>query len=403
MAGPLEGVRIVDMTNVVMGPFATRILGDMGADVIKVESPKGDSTRRLGPSRHAGMGSYFMNLNRSKRSIVLDLKRPDDMAVMHKLIGTADVYISNVRPKALGRLGLSYADLARTNERLVYVSLVGYGQDGPYAARPAYDDLMQGATGIAMLAAEAGGGPPRYAPLNMADRTVGLYAVNAVMGALYAREKTGKGQAIEVPMFESMTDFVLVEHLGGVSFVPPAGPPGYSRTLDKARRPYKTLDGYISTQVYTDKHWRDFFEMSGQGGKYDTDPRFADLGARTHHVGEVYAILGEILAIRSSAQWLELLNRADIPATALNDVDSLVRDPHHVATGFFEEREHPSEGRIRAMKIPSTWSGTPPQLGHEAPRLGEHTAEIMGELGYAEGEIKSFFTQSIINSKVTPS
>lgn len=396
MTGPLHGVRIVDMTNVVMGPYATRILGDYGADVIKVETPAGDSTRRLGAARHAGMGAYYMNLNRNKRSLAIDLKKADGIAALRKLIDSADVLISNIRPRALQRLGLSYESLATTNPRLIYVSLVGYGQDGPYGPRPAYDDLMQGATAVTALFAEATGGEPRFVPFNVADRTVGLSAVNVVTTALYAREKTGHGQAIEVPMFETMTDFVLVEHLGGLSFDPPAGPYGYSRTLERARRPYKTLDGYIAVQVYTDNHWRDFFEFSGTQAQYGKDPRFADLGTRTQHVAEINAILAQIFTTRTTSEWLRLLNGADIPATPIHTVPSLIDDEHHKATGFFESVEHPSEGPMRSMRVPARWSGTPPVLQHHAPRLGEHSAAILQEIGYSTQDIARLMAERTV-------
>jgi len=387
MAGPLDGVRVVDLTTVVMGPYATRILGDHGAEVIKIEPATGDGTRRLGALRHAGMGSYFLNLNRNKKSVVLDLKHPDGLEVAKKLVASADVLVSNVRPRALRRLGLGYEDLAPTHPRLIHVSLVGYGQDGPYGPRPAYDDLMQGAVGIPALFALAGADVPRFAPLNMADRAVGMAAVNAVTTALYAREKSGRGQSIEVPMFETMTDFVLVEHLGGMTFLPQEGPIGYSRTLEKLRRPYKTLDGHIAVQVYNDQHWRDFFELSGETGKYDNDPRFADLGARTEAVAEINAILAGIFVRKTTAEWLRLLTTADIPATPVHTVESLVADAHHAATGFFAEVDHPTEGRMRDMRVPARWSETAPDKHDPAPLLGQHTAEVLRGLGYDAAQI----------------
>ena len=386
MAGPLDGVRIVDLTTVVMGPYATRILGDHGAEVIKIEPAKGDNTRRLGAQRHAGMGSYFLNLNRNKKSVVLDLKHPEGLAAVKKLIASADVLVSNVRPRALRRLGLGYEDLAPAHPRLIHVSLVGYGQDGPYGPRPAYDDLMQGAIGIPALFAHAGGGL-RFVPFNVADRAVGLAAVNAVTTALYAREKTGRGQAIEVPMFETMTDFILVEHLGGLTFEPQEGPIGYSRTLEKQRRPYQPVDGYIAVQVYNDQHWKDFFEIAGETEKYAGDPRFADLGTRTAATAEINEILAGIFVRKTTAEWLRLLNGADIPATPIHTVESLVADERHVATGFFAEVEHPTEGRMRSMRVPARWSDTAPDRRDPAPRFGEHTAAVLRGLGYDEAQI----------------
>ena len=387
MSGPLVGVRIVDMTTVLMGPYATQILGDMGADVIKVEPPRGDGSRDLGPMRNPGMGPLFMHANRSKRSIVLDLKKRSGYRALLRLAKTADVLIYNVRPQAMARLKLSYEEVAAVNPRIIYVGTYGFGQDGPYAARPAYDDLIQGAVGLPSLAMSAGADMPRYVPCTIADRTVGLNAVNAIAAALYYRERTGEGQSIGIPMFETMVQFVLGDHLGGKTFDPPLGPTGYPRLLAKERRPYATKDGYVCALVYNDKQWKNFFALIGRPEVLENDPRFADLGSRAQHIDELYGLVAETLATRTTAQWLIALDQADIPVMPLHTMDTLIEDPHLEAIGFFEMVDHPSEGRMRSMAVPGTWSKSQPKVERLAPRLGEHSTEILRETGFSEAEI----------------
>ena len=397
-AGPLDGVRVIDLTSVLMGPFATQILGDLGADVIKVEPPGGDTIRGIGPMRNPGMGNGFLHVNRNKRSLVLDLKHPDGHAALLRLVEGADALVYNVRPQAMARLGLTYPALAEINPRLVYVGVFGYGQDGPYAAKPAYDDLIQGVIGLPSLVARVGDGTPRYVPLAFVDRTVGLAAVNAVTAALYRREKTGRGQAVDVPMFETMVPFVLGEHMAGATYDPPLGPTGYPRQLARERTPFPTRDGYVCALIYNDKHWRSFFEMIGEPQRFDADPRLADIGSRTRHIGELYAIVADIMRTRTTAQWLELLERADIPATPLHTLDSLLEDPHLHAVGFFPRVEHPSEGPIRTLAIPGTWSESVPRLRRPAPRLGEHSAQVLAEAGYSTAEIERLAAAGVTNA-----
>ena len=394
--GPLAGMTILDLTTVLMGPYATQILADMGADVIKVESPEGDIVRQLGPGRTPGMGGMFLNANRGKRSIVIDLKNPAGRDALLRLAARANAIVYNVRPQAMARLGLGYEALAAANPAIVYVGLFGYGQSGPYAAKPAYDDLIQGASGVATLLAAAGDGTPRYVPITMADRVVGLMAVNAIMGGLMHQLRSGTGQRIDVPMFESMAEFVLIDHLGGLTYDPPLDHGGYSRLLSRHRRPYRTRDGYICALIYNDKQWRSFADSIGQPGMLD-DPRFASHAARHQHIDAIYEEVGRIFLGRSTAEWSELLERADIPVMPMHTLQSILDDPHLQAVGFFKTIEHPVEGRIRQMQVPSSWSASQPQPGGPAPTLGEHGRAILSEAGFTVEEIDSLGAQKAVH------
>jgi crotonobetainyl-CoA:carnitine CoA-transferase CaiB-like acyl-CoA transferase len=391
MPGPLSGVRIIEMTAVVMGPYATQILGDMGADVIKVESDTGDTLRQNGKGRHPGMGPLFLQMNRSKRSIVLNLKKPSGREAMLKILASCDIFIFNLRPESMVRLQLSYDDVAAVNPRIIYCGVHGFGENGPYAGKAAYDDMIQGASGIAALAARAGG-EPRYTPSALADRVAGLTAVYSVLAALYHRERTGEGQALVVPMFERMVEFVLSDHLYGWTFDPPIGGTGYPRQLAPERRPYKTKDGFICVMPYIDKHWQRFFELADMP-QLKSDPRFKDMANRTQHIRELYQVLADTLLRKSSAEWLKELDEADIPVMPLHTVETVLEDPHLKAAGFFQMVDHPSEGRIRTLAVPVTWSKTPPKPERQAPRLGEHSAEILREAGYSDERIAALVAE----------
>ncbi len=378
-SGPLAGFRIVDMTSVLMGPFATQVLGDYGADVIKIESAEGDLIRLAGAMRNPRMGSLFLQNNRNKRSIVLDLKSRAGRRAVLRLCEGADVLVSNIRPDAMARLGLTYEDVRTVNPGIVYASLVGYGQRGPYAERPAYDDLIQGISAIPSLI-NSQRGTPQYIPLTAADRITGLTAVNAILAALLSRGRTGAGQSVEVPMFEVMTQFVLGDHLGGRSFEPAIGPTGYNRLLSPDRRPYETADGFISALVYTDRHWKKFFELIGKVEQFESDPRFHDHATRTRSYDEVYAFLAQAMRTRSTAEWEAGFARMDIPFAPAHTIDSLLDDPHLRSVGMFRSMEHSSEGSIVMVVPPVSFSRTPASIDRLPPRQGEHTAEIMDAL-----------------------
>ncbi|MGQ0650976.1 MAG: CaiB/BaiF CoA transferase family protein [Betaproteobacteria bacterium] len=387
MSGPLAGVRVLDLTTVVMGPYSTQILADFGADVIKVEAPTGDVMRYAWPFRNPGMGTIYMGVNRNKRSIVLDLKREAAREACLALAAKADVLVYNIRPQAMARLNLSYEAVSKANKRIIYVGCFGYSQRGPYAARAAYDDLIQGAAGLPWLLKKQGAAEPRYAPMIVADRSVGQQVASAVSAALYYREKTGKGQRIDVPMFEHMLQIVLGDHLGGYGFDPPNGEPGYHRILAPDRRPYETKDGYVCALIYNDKQWKAFFRMIGKPEMYER-PEFSSQEARSQNYGAAYQMVAGELKQRSTAEWVAAFEEADIPVQRMNSIDDILADPHLEAIGYFSLREHPSEGRIRTLAVPSEWSDSKPEYRRHAPRLGEHTREVLREAGFTPQRIE---------------
>ena len=375
MAGPLDGVRVIDMTTVAMGPYATQILGDMGADVIKVESPDGDVFRNAAPARHQGMGAAFLNVNRNKRSVVLDLKRDEDKSLMLELLADADVFVSNTRPQALRKLGLDYESLRTRNPRLIACGTYGFAEKGPYAGRPAFDDVIQAMSGVAALQGHNSDEGPQYVNTIMADKCAGLTAAWAIAMALYERERSGLGQSIEVPMFETLVSFNLLEHLAGETFVPATSGMGYERVLSPHRKPYRTRDGFIGLLPYTTAHWKRFFEIAGTP-QHAEDPRFRDPVKRSENIHALYEILAGLVAQRTTAEWQELLAPADIPMAPIATPEALLHDPHLQATGFFREAQHPTEGTVRTIGIPVTFSRTPGSIRSLAPTLDQHGAEI---------------------------
>ncbi|WP_420991715.1 CaiB/BaiF CoA transferase family protein [Cupriavidus sp. 30B13] len=376
---PLAGVRVLDLTSVIMGPVCTQVLADYGAEVVKVEPPEGDVMRHAGAKRAPGMGAMFLHANQGKRSLVLDLKQAADQDALRRMLPDFDVFIHNVRPQAMRRLGLDEAAVRRIHAGVIHVELSGYGADGPYAGRAAYDDIIQAQTGLAELFARQSGGAPTYVPTLIADRVTGLTAAHATLAALYRRRQTGQGESVKISMFETMAAFVLGDHLGGASFRPQAGPMGYSRLLTPHRRPYRTLDGHIAVVVYNDKHWRAFFAAIGDLAAFDADARFQSAAARAENYDAIYGYLAEVLATRTSAAWLALLAQADIPCCPVNRVEDLLNEPHLRAVGFFEEdgAERRIAARFRSPAAPAGRGAPAPALGAQAD--AEATAEVTAQ------------------------
>ena len=386
--GPLAGVRVIDLTGVIFGAYATQMLGDLGADILKVEAPPsaedpgGDVMRWAGEGPEGappGLGPIFLTVNRNKRSLALDLRTPADLAELKALIPTCDVFVSTIRMEGLARLGLDEAGVRALRPDVIYAHGSGFGAEGPYGGLPAYDDLIQAACGLADLASLSDRDPtPRLVPALLADKTAGLFLTQAILAALYHRARTGEGQAVEVPMFEALVTFTLAEHLFGHVYDPPTGPYGYPRATTAHRRPYPTADGWIGLLPYSDRHWRDLFALARWEETVARDPRFAAPDARRQHLPELYALLAGATPARTTAAWLEACRARDIPAAPFNRLDALRDDPHLEAVGLFEAREHPHAGPYVSMRPPVRFSRTPLAVTRDAPLLGEHTAEMRG-------------------------
>ena len=395
--GPLQGVRVVDLTTVMLGPFCTQILGEMGAEIIKIETPEGDVNRWTGESRSPGMSTGQLIKGRNKRSIILDLKVKKVRKVFEKLIKTADVFVHNIRPKAAKRLAIDYETIAELNPGIIYASATGFGETGPFADKPAYDDLIQGASGIASLFGKVTG-TPRYVPSVMADKTTGLFLSNYISMALFHRERTGEGQKLHVPMYESFAAFVVSEHMQGQTFVPPTGPAGYTRMLTAHRKPYETMDGFICVVPYTQKHWANFLALVGRADLIK-DPRFSNQTERTKNIDTLYEIVSDNMKSRSTNNWIIALSDADIPAGPMNSPEDLFECPHLKAVEMFPEIEHPTEGRIRHIKVPAAFSKTPGGLYHHSEKLGASTNTVLNELGFSRTEISELENLGAITPK----
>ena len=387
MTGPLDGVRVIDLTNTVLGPIGTQILGDAGADVIKVEPPAGDLVRYIGPRRTHGMGAYFLNLNRNKRSVVLDLKHPPAREALSKLIATADVLVYNMRPAAAERLGIGYTTLAPRHPRLIHASASGFRVGSSRGDEPAYDDIIQGMSGMASLnGLAAGADGPRYVPMVMADKISGTVLASSVSMALYARERSGRGQALHVPMLDTVLAFMLPEHLWGATIGDTDAGLGYTRMLTPHRRPYATADGHLCLIAVTDAQWVRFLRVI-ERPELIADPRFVGTAARSANIDFVYGEVAVALRRHTTAEWLRRLADADIPHGRANSLEDLLEDGYLREVGFFRDGEHPTEGTTKTLAIPVQYSGTPGSIRRLAPGLGEHTAEVLAEIGLDVGAV----------------
>lgn len=392
--GPLAGMRILDLTTVLLGPYATRILGDLGADVIKIETVEGEGRRFSGPHRSDDMGQTFIVLNRAKRAIAINLKDPAGRDAFLRLAATADAMVHNARVQAMVRLGLDYDNVRKVKPDIAYCYAVGFGSKGRYAGRPAYDDIIQGLTALPSLLGQAAG-KPLFVPINMADRVCGVYLANATLAALLHRARTGEGQQVEVPMFEMMAEMVLSEHLWDNYFVPPTKTKSRNRMFD--RRPYKTKDGYICVMAGGDKMFFTFCDLIGRP-ELKTDPRFAQRTQRAANAPAVYDVMEAALAARTSAEWLAMLEKADIPAAPVHTLESLLDDPHLNDVDFFQFEEHPTEGKVRAMRLPMHFSGSPAMNRRPTPHVGEHTVELLGEAGFSSAEIDRLIETGVVRA-----
>jgi crotonobetainyl-CoA:carnitine CoA-transferase CaiB-like acyl-CoA transferase len=380
--GPLAGIQVLDLTSVLFGPYAAQMLGDWGADVIKVEPLTGDTWRYSGQFRNRGMSGQFMAVNRSKRSLALDLKHPEGKATLQRLISKADVLLSNIRPAALARLGFGYEDCHKLNPRLVYAAATGFGQDGPWAARPAFDEIIQASSGFA--SSMGSDEEPAFVPSLVGDKICGLAMAGAISAALVHRERTGKGQMVEIPMLETIAGFNSIEMLGGHAFVPPIGPAGYKRM--KERRPVRTKDGWLTMLPYSGDNWCEFFEAVGHPECIE-DFAVRDPVARGQNIDRIYNKMAEIALTRTTAEWEELLLRIDVPHAAFAKVTEIAEQPHLKAVEMFVTVDHPTEGAIRQARPSARFSESPAAIQRMAPRLGEHSQAVLREAGLSDEEI----------------
>ena len=394
MPGPLAGIKVLDLSSVVLGPLATQIMGDLGADVIKIEGPEGDTTRSTGPGRSDDMAAIFMGFNRNKRSLVLDLKQKSACDALWTLIDDADVFIHSIRPQKIARLGFGHEAVLARNSRIVYAGIHGYRTGGPLEGTPAYDDVIQGQSGAADLMARLTG-EPRYLPTILADKTCALVAAYSVMAALVERERSGQGQFVEIPMFETMVAYNMTEHLYGHTFDPPLAPMGYPRVLAPSRRPYKTNDGYICMLAYVDIQWQRFWAEVGRPEMVD-DPRFRTLSDRSDNIAELYRIAGDCLSERTTDDWIRTFQALDIPCATISTLEEVEANPHLQDIDFFRKMEHPTEGSIVVPDIPVQFSRTQAEIARLQPKFGEHSVELLRQAGLAEDEI-----QGMLDSKAT--
>ncbi len=394
MSGPLSGLKVLELTSVVLGPWAAQTMADMGADVIKIEAPFGDSNRQLGASRNPGMAALYLSNNRNKRSLVLDLKQESARDALLTIVKDCDVFLHNNRPQVMTKLRLEYEDIKSVNENIIYCGTYGYSKDGPYGEKGALDDSIQAASGIAALN-ELVLGEPRYLPTVVADKTTAITVVYSILAALFHRERTGVGQEVEVPMFETMVSFVMAEHIWGEVFEPKMGEAGYTRLMSHHRKPYKTKDGYIAVLPYMNNHWQTFCEKAEREDLIE-DERFKDLSSRVKNIDDTYSETGKILATKTTQEWLDIFAETKVPVIVVNSLEDLFHDPHLEAVDFWQSYEHPTEGQLKMPGFPSKFSKTPASIRKHAPKLGEHSKEILAEAGIDEETINK-----MVDSKAT--
>ena len=391
---PLKGIKIIDASSILMVPYCTRLLADMGAEIIKVETLSGDNTRYIGPSINKGMAAVFLNINRNKKSISVDLKSADGRLIIYKLIKKSDVFVSNIRKASLEKLKLTHSDFIKINPKIITANAVGFSSRGPYAGLPAFDDTIQAISGMAAYQ-EIYSDQPSYTSGATADKVTGLMLGMSILSALFNREKNGEGTELEVPMMETMVDFTLVEHLYGYNFLPPKAPPVYPRQSSPNRKPYKTLDGYLAVLPYSDNQWLRFFSIIKKENILK-NPKFCSLEARNQNIDELYKILSEELKKRNTSFWIKNLREQDIPATKVNFPKDLFEDEHLEKTNFFKVQDHPTEGKLLYPSFPVEFNEDVTAESLHAPSLGENTKEILTDLGYSEFEIESFVSKGTI-------
>ena len=394
MSGPLSGLKVLELTSVVLDPWAAQIIADMGADVIKIEAPFGDSNRQLGASKNPGMAALYLSNNRNKRSLVLDLKQESARDALLAIVKDCDVFLHNNRPQVMTKLRLEYEDIKSVNENIIYCGTYGYSKDGPYGEKGALDDSIQAVSGVAALN-ELVLGEPRYLPTVVADKTTAITVVYSILAALFHRERSGVGQEIEVPMFETMVSFVMAEHIWGEVFEPKLGEAGYTRLMSHHRKPYKTKDGYIAVLPYMNNHWKTFCEKAEREDLIE-DERFKDLSSRVKNIDDTYSETGKILATKTTQEWLDIFAGTKVPVIVVNSLEDLFHDPHLEAVDFWKSFDHPTEGQLKMPGFPSKFSKTPASIRKHAPKLGEHSKEILAEAGIDEETINK-----MLDSKAT--
>jgi len=383
--GPLAGVRVLDLSSVVVGPYCTELLGDMGADVTKVEPPDGDVSRWIGPRHSEGMSAQFVNLNRNKRCVQLDLKDPRGREALLRLAGDADVFVTNMRRQALGRLGIGFGEIAAVRPDVVYCRIVGFGAESPHRDKPAIDDVIQAMSGIVALQEELTGNPS-YVGMALADATCGLIALSGILAALYRRAESGAGEEIEVPMYDAMASFVLSTHMSGTIFNPPLGPPVYPRSVAPNRRPWRTSDGVLCVAPYSDAQWRRFLAIVGREDLL-SDARFATVFDRSHHLDELYALVEPLIAQWTTRGLSLELEASDIPYAPVQSTSDVVADVSLWAAGLFQQVSHPTEGTLNLVANPIRFASRPCNLHRLPGRLGQDTRAVLTEAGFDEQEV----------------